>query len=483
MTSILLTCLIFSVNIYPQNVFFDPYTIIPPLGNIKSIAASTLDIFAVSDNNLLVFDKNNLSLKRTYVFDSPINLIAYDQWFDDVWITGTNEIIRLSLGSGISRQYQINEHINAVGIALDYIYLDAGIKYQLNRTTGETKLMGTFPNGIKWYRSTSENDIRKYPMLNPYYYSDDLEESQLPFFQYPVTSLCDDGIILYVGTQGYGLLRYNKVSWQKERVIYGPLDRRVRKVQKFGDDQYFISPSGISIYTGTSGWRYLRMLGDISNLVTIGDKLMVSIGNRLSYLSGTMLFPIADFDNSVLAVSTDGNNIYIGTAYGMFRVLDGSNEPFEFGPDKYPVNAVYVTEKNVYVGGEVAFYRYEKRTMTWSKVINRGIKDIVEINNEFYLLSTDNQLIKYRDGASDSLSNDTNWVLLPYFNVYDIDTDHEVLYCASYAGVAYYDPKDQLYKVMYNLPRIKFNYVFVADSDLIAVSDQGIYRLPVKYRD
>lgn len=482
--------------IFPQNTALDRYTIIPPLGTVRSIAASTVAVFAISDNNVLVFDKNTMDLERTYAFDTEIDLIVYDLWFDDVWIASTTSLFRLNLTSGMTREYDISKHARAVGVGIEYLYLetDERLKFRFERTSGALLPVSSFPADLHWYRPSNEQDARKYPMLIPFYYVDDIAVSQTPFTRFPITALYDDGTDLYVGTEGYGLLKYSTITWAKQRVIYGPVAPSVQRAVKIGSEIYLLSPNGISIMSVTGAgetrawhWGYLRTLHEISTLVRINDQLIISTGNELASLSGTLVFPIAEFQSKILSLVVDQSHLYIGTSDGMFGLIADTREPYEFGPDRLPVYAVYATAEYIYAGGEMALYRYDRSVEKWSKIINYGIKDIVPVKNELYLLSVNNQLIRYREPGSDSLpgagDSVTNLTLLPYFNVYDIDADSEVLYCASYAGVAYYDPADQLYKTIYNLPRIPFMSVYICDNVIMAISSQGIYRLPTRLRD
>lgn len=328
-------------------------------------------------------------------------------------------------------------------------------------------------------------------MLNPFYFTDEPDASQTPFQRFAITALYDDGTELYVGTDGYGLLKYSTISWAKQRVIYGPVDPAIQRATRVGNGIYLLSPGGISIISaaGTGAWRwsYLRTLREVSTLVRVSDQLVIGIGGQLASLSGTLVFPIAEFKSKILSLAVDQSRLYIGTSDGMFGLIADTREPYEFGPDRLPVYAVRATADYIYAGGEMALYRYDRRAEKWSKVINHGIKDIVPVRNDLYLLSVNNQLIRYHEPGPDSLAgageNDTSWTLLPYFNVYDIDADSGVLYCASYAGIAYIDPADQLYKTVFSLPRIPFASVFILDDEILAVSSQGIYRLPTRFRD
>jgi hypothetical protein len=47
----------------------------------------------------------------------------------------------------------------------------------------------------------------------------------------------------------------------------------------------------------------------------------------------------------------------------------------------------------------------------------------------------------------------------------------------------YYEPDGKHYRIIYNLPRIKYEHVHVIDDRLMAISDNVIYLLPLEYRD
>ncbi len=477
--------ILFSVNIIPQNIFWDHYTIIPPLGRVKSIATSALHVYAINDNYLLIFDKQNLTLKKTVYFDEDISLVGYDQQYNDLWISGTSNIFRFTVATYFMRKYTVSEDIKRLGIGEDYLYLDGVKNYSFDKRTDELKLIHSFPENVVWYKRTTDADIKKYVFLTPYYYSDDQQESQAPFYQYQITAVYDDGMDLYVGTDGYGILKYNKTSWQKQRVIYGPLDSKIRRVKKFDSTIYFISSSGISFYPiKTDNWKYQRFTHQIADLLFFDNNFIIGIGNQISRTDGGMMFSLSNFTTDVLALDSDDQYIYVGTNSGLFKMYKGTTEPILFGPDRFAVYAIHSTKDEVFVGGEFAFYKYNREKDKWSKTLPYGVKDIIEIKEELYLLGVNNQIIRYRNNGMDDTGDiNTNWILLPYFNIYNIDTDNEVLYCASYAGIYYYEPETELYKVIYNLPRIKYNYVFIVDDNIVAVSSNNIYSLPIKYRD
>ena len=481
--------LLFSINVstYPQNAMWDRYTIIPPLGTIRSIAASDLEVFATSDRYLLFVSKLDYTLKKSLYFDCDLELVGYDNYTTDLWLTCTDMIIRLNTMTYALRTFPVPGAVNRFTFDAKHVFFESaqsGERFALDKITGVLSSINNFPQNLKWYKRTSENDIRAYPFLNPYYYYDDPQFSQVPFQTYPITALYDDGMYLYVGTDRYGLLKYDKVSWDSRRIIYGPLDSHIKTVKKFGKNICFLSASGISYPREDLGrWSYLRLNKAAADLVAIDDEIFLARSNRVFRTSDNLEFPVGDFTTSVLALGSDSAHIYIGTNSGLFRIAKDTRTKIPFGPDMYAVYYIYPTTDAVYVGGEFALYKYVRAENEWTTVLSFGVKDIVEINNSIYALGTNNQIMRYVDAPNDSLPADTSWYLLPYFNIYDIDTDNEVLYCATYAGIHYYDPASSLYKAVYNLPRIDYEYVFFVDNTILAISRDAVYSLPLEHRD
>lgn len=472
-----------ALTITPQNPMFDKYTIIPPLGRIKAIATTPLLVCAVSDHNLVLFDKFDLSVKKTFVFDDEPLLVGYDQFSSDLWVATLAHVVRITLSSYSLRDYPGVKGVTRIGINEQYLYLDGVEDRALNKRTGMLEPVQGFPGGATWYANTTIEDIQRHAFLVPFFYSDDQSSSDAPFTRYPITAVYEEGMDLYVGTNGYGMLKYNTLSWNKERVIYGPLDLAVHKIRAFSDRLYFISAHGISHYIpNTRSWDYRRVTHPAQDMLVFQDGVAVGIENRLSTWDSGVLITMSTFPEQILALADDDSCIYVGTSTGMFKLYNGTNDPIAFGPDRFSVYTIHVSPAHIYAGGEFALYAFDRAAYTWSKILPFGIKDIAQINNTLYLLSTNNQLLCYTIADSGHAA-DTQWILLPYFNIYDIATDQEVVYCASYAGAHYYEPETDLYKAIYGLPRIRYQNIFVVEDHILAVADNALYSLPTKYRD
>ncbi len=484
---LLLICLkIYALEIYPKNIFLDHYEIIPPLGKIKSISTSISKIFAISDNYLLIFDKNTLELLRTTYFNQEISLVAYDPFYDELWISSINSIIRYNISLGSVREYQFNDIVKSIGLTPDKVYILSQKKIALDRMNGKFEIVSAFPENTIWYTIFEKKFLDNYRFLVPFFYQDDLNETNDPFYQYEITALHEDGIYLYVGTNKYGILRYNTVSLAKDRIIYGPLSTYNLKLKRFNNKYYFISEAGISSLSanGKNVWSYFRLSRKPGDFLIVVGEYIVSFGNQLLKVDGAVSTPIINLNKKIMALSVDELSIYIGTDDGMYKILKETREPIEFGPDRYPVYVIYHYNEQIFVGGEFATYRFDQRFNRWFQIMPWGTKDICEVKSSLYFLTLGNQLIQYKPFEdSTKAENDTNVILLPYFNIYDIDSDGKSLYCATGSGINYFEPEPQLYNPVYNLPRIKYNYVAVVNEDIIAVSDNCIYRLPIKYRD
>lgn len=479
----LIICLLINSNIYPQNALMDRYTVLAPLGTVKSLATSNQSIFALNDDYLLIIDKNSMELENTVYIDEEVEMIGYDRYNTDLWFVCSDKIIRFSTTSFVMREFQIHFPVGRFAVDMNNLYIEtarSSEKYSLDKVIGTLTKINSFPQNLVWYTRISDTELRQYPFLSPYYYSDDIGISQMPFDQYPITALYDDGMYLYVGTHRYGILKYNKVSWQKERIITGPLDADIRTIRKSDSEILFISRSGISYFSGNSrSWRYQRFRDPITDAISYNDEVYVAQRNRVVRTEGTMEFPTETFDREILTLRTDSRDIYVGTNRGAFRITEGSGDATFFGPTDGAVYAIHPKPQAVYLGGEFGFYKYDKESNEWFTLLNFGTKDIVEAQENIYTLGTNNQIIRFPSTMTDS----STWELLPYFNIYDIDTDGTVVYCATYSGVYYYEADGKHYRIIYNLPRINYEHVNVIDDRLMAISDNVIYLLPLEYRD
>jgi ligand-binding sensor domain-containing protein len=483
----LLLSSLLAVTIHPQNALSDHYTIIPPLGQIESITASDIQVFAGSGQYLLFFDKMSFTFQKSVFFDCTIELIGYDNYTNDLWIACPDGLIRFNIMSYSLRTYPVPTPIQRFSLDATNVYFEnarTAERYALDKVLGTISSINYFPQNLRWNSKNTVSEVRNYPFLNPYYYYDDAQASQVPFERYAITALLDDGMHLYVGTDRFGMLRYNKVSWESRRVVYGPLDAQIRTVRKFDDDIYFLSVQGISYFQeDPRNWQYLRLNREAYDMTITNDGLFIARNGRVLKTSGNLEFPLYDFRSDVLTLNEDHDYLYVGTRSGLYRLKKGTSNAVPFGPDAYAVYYVYPSENAIYVAGEFALYRYDRKEMEWETAFNFGVKDIAGIGQEIYALGTNNQIMHSPRAQNDSASADTSWLLLPYFNIYDIDTDGADLYCATYAGLYYYEPSSELYKVIYNLPRIPYEHVFVISGNIIAVSRNSVYALPLEYRD
>jgi hypothetical protein len=469
-----------SINMMPQNIFMDRYTIIPPLGTVTALATSPYNLFAISGNYLIVLDKQTLRLERGFFFDERLNIVAYDPQHGEIWITSDKTLVRLNTYSFTMTEYPLNYTPDRIGVGQDMLFLDGVQDFTVDKRNGTFSPAQGIPGNLAWFERNTVNKLRQYPFISPYFYYDEPDASDEPFHQFPITALYDDGMNLYVGTKSFGIYKYNTVSWLKDRAIYGPLDSRIHKIRDYNDTHYFISAGGVSKYSIAAGqWSYIRFARDVADLLVF-DQLIVSFRNQLSRVVGGTQISLNTFNNTVRSLSDDESFIYVATNAGLYRIAKGTTDARLFGPDRYPVYIVYPRDDYLFVGGEYALYAYDKKHDTWTKALPFGVRDITGVGDDLYLLSLESQLVRYHPYSDTAQNTDTSYVLLPYFNINDIAARGDVLYCASFAGMNYYQPKTETYGVMHALPRIEYLHAFIAGDDIIAVSRDNIFSLPVR---
>lgn len=467
-----------ALQISPANPRLDRYEVVPTLGRINALAASAFDLYALSDQDLIVINKSDLRVTRTVAFDTPVFLMAYDQFRDELWLTASGYLIRYSLALGSIREYPFSSGtISALAVTPERVYFITNAVYSLQVMTGVIKKT-TPPEGLDWSQALTDEDLQKHPYLSPYYFRDEPGESQVPMNRFDITALLDDGLYVYAGTDRFGVLRYNALTLQHERIVYGPLDRQIRQARRVGDRIAFLTGAGLSFYDPRSArWSYRRLETPIVQFMAFDTTLLIASDSRLSTLTGTMVFPISEFPTRILSLGADEHRYFIGTEWGMFRIPRGTREPLDYGPDQGPIRSILTLDGRTYVGTDFALYRGDSIGTRWDTIMPFGVQKMIPLGPDLYCLGVNNQLIRCRPDA------DSQWTMLPYFNVYDIETDGAVVYCAGYNGLNYYDPGRGFYKPIYRLPRLAYRHVFLADGHLLVVADGGLYRLAVGDRD
>ena len=97
----LLVFLFFTQIISPNIFYQDNYRIIPPLGRIKSIAVTPFEVIAVNDDYLLIFDRNPFQMKSSFSFDQPIELVGFDEQYNEIWLSGRKKMLRFDTHGSI----------------------------------------------------------------------------------------------------------------------------------------------------------------------------------------------------------------------------------------------------------------------------------------------------------------------------------------------------------------------------------------------
>lgn len=476
------------VNILPQNAALDRYTVVPPIGRVNSIAASSMQLYALSGDYLLFIDKNDLRLEAAFYLDCAPRLVGYDNYTGDLWILGRDRIVRIMTLTQSSREFPLPFPVDRFAVGAGSLYLERGAsgdRLAMDKVTGAIAPVSALPADLFWNRRLTEDDVTEHAFLSPYYYVDDVRASQTPFTQYPITAVFDDGLHLFVGTDRYGILKYNKISWQSERLVYGPLDMDISRCRAIDGEFVFLSRQGLSYLDPETGqWTYQRFRNTLVDMTAFNGKIHIVRPNRVLEVEGPLESPRGSFDETILSVGSDDENIYVGTRSGAFSIAGGTSSPAPFGPDRHAVYAIHPAPHAVYVGGEFGLYAYNREEKSWSTLLNVGAKDIVGLADDIYTLGTNNQLIRHPGVPRDTVTPpDTGWTLLPYFNVYDIATDGAVLYCATHAGIYYFEPRRGSYNVVYNLPRLSYERVFVAGGRLLAKTRDQLLSLPLEDRD
>lgn len=464
------------IVVQPDRAAGDRYGIVAPLGRIASIATSIDRVFCVSDHYLVIMNRRRMTNTDVYRFDRPVQLGAYDMWFADLWLVTADTLVRFTPFSGSVRSFPLTVRVDSFAVGADALYAGGGELYRIDRSTGTTTPVAEVPAGLTWHKALTAGQLRRYPFLTPFHYRDPMAESTDPLRIYPITALHEDGVELYVGTNGYGLLRYNTLSLQMERAVYGPRSLGINDVRILGDDLYLAGDEGLSILGPSRQWRYAATALPVQDVVAIDSTLLVNEGQVLARLDKGLRFPLLSPAARITALTATDSAIYVGTTQGImiWHALTGAQTLL--ARSEQAVQAIAVHEDRLYAGTSTAWLRYLPESGSWRPVINQGIAEAVGVGAWLYLRGDNRQLLRL-SGENDQ------WELLPYYNINDIATDGTDLYCATVLGLSYLEASSGLMRYIVGLPREEYQRVVVHANMIYAFSRDRLYTLPTTVRD
>lgn len=457
----LIALLVFSARIH--------YLEIPPMGTITSIASSPRHLLLVNDHRLVFLNKNErYRIVYAYAPPEPPNLVGYDIEYGDFFAVGTENFYRINEFTYSVRSYSVPRARTIAGFAIGpgYIYwYDGTALMRVNKRSGKVETAAAVPPEARWFRRADAQALRAFPFLSPYYYEDSR------FNRYPVTALAEDGMDLYVGTAGYGLFKYHRLTWEKSHITFSPYTSPVRRLLKQPGGLYFVGDFTVSWFDAAGdSFTNLRFDNRIDNLIPLQNKIYIGSANRLLSYEGNFVYPIAEPVENVRLFVQDGPDILYATRDGLYRLNVPANSVDYLGLEDAGINALLVDSTAIYAAGERGFFRYERSTTNWERLMNLPLLDALRFGDQYYFIAATRQLFV--------LSATTDTIMpLPYMNITCFDTDGQLVYLGTALGLAVYDPQRRTYRTAPYLPKEKINALALADDAIWLVTDRSILKM------
>jgi len=445
------------------------YLEIPPMGTIASIAASPNQLLLVNDQRLVFLSKSE-HYRIVYAYEPPEHpvLVGYDIEYGDFFVVGTEHFYRVNEFTYSVRSYGVPRALAIIGIAVGpgYIYWHDGLTLlRLNKRNGKVESTAAVPPEAKWFRLAGSQDLRAFPFLSPYYYQDSR------FNRYSITALAEDGMDLYVGTDGYGLFKYHRLTWEKSHITFSPYTSPVRRLLKRPEGLYFVGDFAVSWYDASGdSFTNLRFDNRIDDLIPLENKLYVGSANRLLSYEGSFVYPISEPIENVRLFRQDGADILYATRNGLYKLNVRVNSVEHLGLEDAGINAILVDSAAIYAAGERGFFRFERATAKWERLMNLPLLDALQFHDQYYFIAATRQLFV--------LSSTTDTIRpLPYMNITCFETDGRLLYLGTALGLAVYEPARRIYRTAPYLPKEKINALALTEDAIWLVTDRSILKM------
>lgn len=416
--------------------------------NVFSIYPDTRYVWVASDGGVVIYDKlfHRWRIPHTRTpFPSDIKIMIADASSGDIWFVTKSLLGSYNPVFQDCKIYNLPEqNPNSIGVMRKYAYVkyDRQI-YEFNKFSGEFKRLDGAPAGIVWYPKDSPQN---YPFLAPYF----VQDRKLK--RYYMTSAARDGEDLWVGTQGYGLYKYNIYTYEPTHCIFGPGNKCVNVMLKDGDIFWFGGISGNVITRWdrkNDEWTYFSVednYGILSTSITsitatekyawFGTKEGVT---RYEKSSGDFqTYTVFDGlpSNFVLSLAADSLSLWVGTIQGLVRMEDGN--VIEKALSGVSINDILVRDNETWVASSRGVFRKKKKWQPFrdpNGILSLETEKVIEDRGRFFF-ATKMGLVIYANGKFQRF---TYPVYLPGDRIFSITTDSNNIWIGTNNGVIKYD--------------------------------------------
>jgi len=431
-----------------------------PTGPIQSIDVYYNRIYILREDGLVVLNKTS----HERIFSTPIDkgkLLIYDPEFGDLYILTERELLRYLEGSDhLTRIPLRGVRPRRIGVGKGYIYLETPAGYYRLRK-GSFFFEKTGSVEVKrWQGGLSEERLHSYPILTPYYYTDNLLN------KYPITALCQSGRYLYIGSR-LGVEIVNLPSAHRRRLTLGPIDRVVR-ITDLDTLIAFISQNQISFYSPTADtWFYRSYLHDIVDITNFRNRIYLGTKNGLFTIQSGVTLPI--LRNPVITITRIGDLLYLYAGSKLSVITPSTDLPQEILTFTGTIRKIAIYNNRLYLGSDRGLFRLD--TTEYQELIDPrgylrfGVDDIIA-GDKLYLIAS-GHLITYQDSFS----------YLPIGDGTALALGSDRIWVGTRSGLWYY--QNGMVERSYLLPAIEIYSILSKGRYLWVATEKGLYRLRI----
>lgn len=476
------------------------------LRRVTSIAVDLRFVYFGTRDGICVYDK----LKERWADPittgdglptGDVDVVGIDLYTDNLLVSSDLNIYSYTRTLEDWESYTmggVKGSFTSIGVNAEYIWGEGpDLKIRFNKITRNWIPVDRFEDDVKWFGKRGEVDIRKprYSFLAPFYVSGKHLE------RYDMTTAVEDGKTLWVGTEGYGVLRYDLIDLTSEHLLMGVATGGVDAVCL---DEGFLWFGGKDAdASGITRWRQAdnswvhydkeKDVGLFSNRVSVilADSKYVWLGTREgltrfdkkkeTFKTFTVFSGLPG--NEVTAGVIQGDSLWVGTSIGL-AVMDVASSDFtRMTQLKTRINHLAVSNESLWVATSEGVFILNIKSGKWSQF--EDPEGLLEVNTNTILIDdsriwfgTWRGLLSF-DRRGKTWKRFTYPVHLPDEKLRVLAADEKNLWVGTNSGVARlrkdigdwikYDKRDGLIGNEVNAIAIQGDYVFFG-------TDEGVTR-------
>lgn len=326
---------------------------LPKMDRVVSITTDKFETYVAVPGGVYQLSVTDDKLVRTITradgIQGAVRAVAYDPQLAMLWILSSGNLLNISPFSNQSFSYDLPDpDVNSLGMTRDYVLLAFGNRFwQVDKRTG--RIEETEPGGrdIAWFGDRTPYEVTDYPFLTPYILYD------RQFQAHRITMVYPDGRRLWVGTEGYGVLRYSLASKQPQKHWqFGPFGS-IWRMFRLGDDLWFRGDDQFVRYNPErDSWSYFA-----TPFNTVLTDPAILLRTKVLNLG---------WHEAILAAAGDSNLLWLGTDHGLYSYSarpDVITRQFKLTGD---VNDIMIAPDSVFIATDNGFISYDRVKGGWS---------------------------------------------------------------------------------------------------------------------